>query len=95
MFSSVRERLFGAVTSEQLKMSMSDECFAAVLRSCKRFRVASDETDPAKAKQVMQVLSNFAFCRDWIAAHPHEVSVSQLTTLVAWRERACGLHDEL
>ena len=93
-WSSLRQRVLGA-TDAQLLESMSEGCFAVVALGCIRFAAASDETDPAKAMRVMAILSNFAFCRDWSAEHRHEVTVAQLRQLVAWRERACGLHDEL
>ena len=100
ILSSMRQRLFGAgpqqsSQQQQLVDSMSADCFDAVVRSCGRFGAASDETNPENVMRVMATLRHFSYCHGWIAAHPHEVSASQLERLVAWRERACGLHDEL
>ena len=96
LWSTVHQRLFGgAANDDELIRSMSVGCYSAVSRSCTRFRAASEETDPEKAMKVMAVLTRFSYCRGWLANHPKEVSISQLTKLVEWRDRACGLRDEL
>lgn len=91
MWSRGRELLFGHASPT----SMSEGCFAAVRTSCAKFRTAAEITDPSQAMQVMALLSNFAYCRGWSATKRQDVSLSEHTHLVEWRDRACNVHDEL
>ena len=100
--ASVFRRFFGEESGSNeypgafyLPTKVSESCFSAVVQSCARYREAHEELDPARAMQVMAILTDFSYCNGFTARRREDVTVAQVERLKQWKQRMCGLHDEL